>query len=73
MTNIGFTVEPVGGSIARFRPPEGLGAGGSGYKPINLHRPHPTDKLEGWALFRLVSRLKRSFGWSADTFVTGKK
>lgn len=66
MTNVGFTIESIGGSIARFVPP----AGGS---PICLHRPHPTDKLEGWALLRVARRLKRSFGWGPDTFVPAKR
>lgn len=67
MKNVGFTIEPIGGSIARFRPPGDAGS------PICLHRPHPTDKLEGWALLRVAKRLNRNFGWEADTFVAAKK
>lgn len=70
MKSLGFTVEPIGDSISRFRLSEDSEIGD---RSINLHRPHPTDKIKAWALLRLASRLKGRYGWGADTFVSGKK
>jgi len=69
MKSIGFDVEPVGGSVSKFVPPEGRK---EDWKPINLHRPHPGDRIEGWTLLKLASRLGRRYGWGKDTFVAKK-
>ncbi|KAF8242891.1 hypothetical protein K440DRAFT_615313 [Wilcoxina mikolae CBS 423.85] len=65
MTSLGFTSEPIWGSVFRFQH-DTWGA-------INIHRPHPGDRFEGFATLRLRARLNRRFGWGNDTFVVEKK
>jgi hypothetical protein len=65
MTGLGFSIKPVGGSVYRFQ----HDAWGS----INIHRPHPRDRFEGFAASRLRGSLKIRFGWTHDTFVVEKK
>jgi hypothetical protein len=65
MASLGFSTEPIWGSVARFKK--------SDSEIINIHRPHPGDRFEGFAVLRLRARLTRRFGWRADSFVAKKK
>jgi hypothetical protein len=69
MARVGFEIEPVGGSVYRFCPEEKWK---DRWAPINIHRPHPGDRVDGLSLIRLAGRLGRRFGWGRDTFVAGK-
>ncbi|KAI7490427.1 hypothetical protein KC351_g647 [Hortaea werneckii] len=62
MAELGFSVTPKGGSIFTFNPPETMVAGS-----ITLHRPHASD-VEGWKLLWIARRLRKKYGWSAETF-----
>ncbi|KAA8914689.1 hypothetical protein FN846DRAFT_926280 [Sphaerosporella brunnea] len=65
MTNLGFSTEPLWGSVVRFKKTES--------EVINIHRPHPGDRFEGFSASRLRARLMRRFGWCAESFVVEKK
>jgi hypothetical protein len=65
MTNMGFSTDPLWGSVVRFKK--------SDSEIINIHRPHPSDRFEGFAALRLRARLTKRFGWRADSFVVEKK
>ncbi|KAI7459415.1 hypothetical protein KC357_g9170 [Hortaea werneckii] len=62
MAEVGFSVTPKGGSIFTFNPPRAMVA-----DPITLHRPHASD-IEGWKLLWIARRLRKKYGWSAETF-----
>jgi len=62
MGDLGFSVTPKGGSIYTFNPPESMEA-----SPITLHRPHASE-IEGYKLLIFSRRLRRTYGWDAETF-----
>ena len=62
MAELGFSVTPKDGSIFTFDPPETMVAGS-----ITLHRPHASD-IEGWKLLWIARRLRKKYGWNAETF-----
>ena len=64
MTDVGFSVKPLTGSIYAFTPPEKLQVD---QHPISLHRPHGSE-IEGYKMLFFASRLKRVFGWTQESF-----
>ncbi|KAI7541962.1 hypothetical protein KC331_g8253 [Hortaea werneckii] len=62
MAELGFSVTPKGGSIFTFDPPETMVASSK-----TLHRPHASD-IEGWKLLWIARRLRKKYGWNAETF-----
>ncbi|KAJ5577663.1 uncharacterized protein N7459_006627 [Penicillium hispanicum] len=64
MGALGFTVLPKYGSVYTFYPPDTMAM----KRPFTVHRPHKA-MIEGYRLLILARRLKRVYGWSAETFV----
>lgn len=64
MSSLGFSAEAIGGSAVRFRSEK--------WGSMNIHRPHPGDRIEGFAAMKLRGRLERRFGWGVETFVSDK-
>ena len=64
MANLGFSTVPIGGSAFRFSSQK--------WGCMSIHRPHPGDRVEGFAALKLRGRLTRRFGWELDTFVADK-
>ncbi|KAJ7084171.1 hypothetical protein C8R43DRAFT_318962 [Mycena crocata] len=65
MKRIGFEVVQTAGSSVRFDPPAATA------RPITFHRPHPDSLLTPHAIKWVGARLKRTYGWTADTFSRG--
>lgn len=63
MADPGFSVYSKYSSVYTFRPPESMAI----RKPVTLHRPH-NGQIEGVRLLILALRLKRTYGWSEQTF-----
>lgn len=63
MVDLGFSVEPKGGSVYTFTPPRSM----SDKKPLTIHRPHG-PRIEGYLIPIYARRLKRVYGWGEDTF-----
>lgn len=64
MSSAGFSITPIGGSAFRFFNKD--------WGCMNVHRPHPDDRIEGFAALKLRGRLARRFGWGLNTFVGDK-
>lgn len=63
MVSIGFAAEKLQGSVWHFSP-----STSAADRSIQLHEPHPGNKLPvAWAR-RYGRRLNRAFDWTADTF-----
>ncbi|EJD43599.1 hypothetical protein AURDEDRAFT_114653 [Auricularia subglabra TFB-10046 SS5] len=62
MRRIGFETVQTAGSSVRFDPPARTA------RPITFHRPHPEAVLSPYLLKWIGARLKRSYGWTAQTF-----
>ncbi|KAI4236720.1 MAG: hypothetical protein L6R40_006064 [Gallowayella cf. fulva] len=67
MVNVGFSAEKLQGSGWLFKPADSPSLGLSS---IIFHEPHPESKMPMQVARRIARRLKRDFGWTADTFVT---
>ncbi|KAJ7186783.1 hypothetical protein C8R46DRAFT_279785 [Mycena filopes] len=65
MKRIGFEVVQTAGSSVRFDPPA------STARPITFHRPHPDSLLTPHAIKWVGARLKRTYGWTTETFARG--
>lgn len=63
MGDLGFSILPKYGSVYTFLPPQGI----SSQRSLTLHRPH-SSHIEGHKLMFYARRLKRVYGWRADTF-----
>ncbi|KAK6063532.1 hypothetical protein SCUP515_12366 [Seiridium cupressi] len=63
MGELGFSIFPKYGSVYTFVPPQRI----SNQRPLTLHRPH-SSRIEGYKLLFYARRLKRVYGWRADTF-----
>nr|GAT51346.1 predicted protein [Mycena chlorophos] len=62
MKRIGFEIVQTAGSSVRFDPPA------SRARPITFHRPHPESLLTPHAIKWIGARLKRTYGWTTETF-----
>ncbi|KAH6604786.1 ipa protein [Trichoderma cornu-damae] len=63
MGELGFSVMPKYGSVYTFTPPESMNV----QKSFTVHRPHKS-RIEGYLIPIFARRLKRTYGWSEDTF-----
>ncbi|WAO84637.1 Ipa protein [Fusarium falciforme] len=63
MADLGFSVHSKYSSVYTFRSLESMAI----RKPVTLHRPH-NGQVEGVRLLTLALRLKRTYGWSEQTF-----
>lgn len=62
MADLGFSVTPKYGSVFTFNPPESMGV-----PSVTLHHPHASE-IEGYKLRMFSGRLRKRYGWSAETF-----
>ncbi|KAF7328969.1 hypothetical protein MVEN_02526900 [Mycena venus] len=65
MKRVGFQVVQTAGSSVRFDPPAATA------RPITFHRPHPDSILTPHAIKWVGARLKRTYGWTTETFKRG--
>jgi len=65
MAELGFLIIPNSGSVYKFVPPTSMAV----QKPLTLHRPHKSH-IEGYLIPIFAQRLKRTYGWTEQTFVT---
>ncbi|KAF7328968.1 hypothetical protein MVEN_02526800 [Mycena venus] len=65
MKRVGFQVVQTAGSSVRFDPPA------STARPITFHRPHPDSLLTPHTIKWVGARLKRTYGWTTETFKRG--
>lgn len=63
MTSLDFSVVPRFGSVFTFFPPQDF----SPPRAFTIHRPHQS-RIEGYKLIYFANRLKRIYGWDADSF-----
>ncbi|KAI8691960.1 hypothetical protein NCS56_00190300 [Fusarium sp. Ph1] len=63
MADVGFSVFGKYSSVYTFRPPESMAI----RRPLTIHRPH-NGQVKGVRLLILALRLKRTYGWSEQTF-----
>lgn len=63
MVDAGCSVTPTGGSVVTFRDET------NGKGSIVFHRPHPHSVIEPIVLRSMGKRLRKWFGWEAETFV----
>ncbi|KAH7400998.1 hypothetical protein DE146DRAFT_485075 [Phaeosphaeria sp. MPI-PUGE-AT-0046c] len=64
MVDVGFAVLPRVGSIYTFSPPDKMQV----QRDLTLHQPH-NSSIEGARLLVFSRRLKKVYGWEAETFV----
>ena len=62
MVDLGFCIEPVGGSVYA------LVLSSSGRGRINVHPPHPESTLQTYHLRNIGTGMAKAFGWSRENF-----
>lgn len=70
MAKVGFMSRFSGGSAVTFEPGESSKWSGQG--SIVFHRPHPNSTIDAVMLGSIGKRMKKWFGWGAETFEVGK-
>lgn len=71
MASVGLKARHSGGSAVLFEPTEESQWYGKG--KIVIHRPHPDSKLDPVMLTSIGKRMRKWFGWSADSFILASK
>ena len=61
MVDIGFSIDPVGGSVFTFIM--------RGKGRISIHQPHPDSTLQPHHLRNIGTGLEEAFGWTRENFV----
>ncbi|KAM0283772.1 hypothetical protein ACHAQH_002362 [Verticillium albo-atrum] len=65
MTKTGFLAEKIYGSVWQFTP-----TGLETKKSLQIHEPHPSNKIPYWLGRRIGRRLNRTYGWDREVFST---